>query len=73
MELPDGRPLMLDNGVLTESASGDGRLVLWLPAPSERIPALGSRGHGGWRDGDLKRRHRFRGRRLDPGEAAGRD
>lgn len=31
MELPDGRPLVVDDGVLTESASGDGRLVLWLP------------------------------------------
>ncbi|WP_406694563.1 tetratricopeptide repeat protein [Singulisphaera sp. Ch08] len=30
-ELPDGRPLILSDGVLTESASGDGRLVLWLP------------------------------------------
>ncbi|AGA25731.1 tetratricopeptide repeat protein [Singulisphaera acidiphila] len=31
MELPGGYPLMLDDGVLAESASGDGRLVLWLP------------------------------------------
>ena len=31
MELPDGRPLKVGQGVLTEATSGDGRLVLWLP------------------------------------------
>ncbi|SIO58940.1 Tetratricopeptide repeat-containing protein [Singulisphaera sp. GP187] len=31
MNLPDGRPLVADEGVLLDAASGDGRLVLWLP------------------------------------------
>ncbi|SIO36789.1 Tetratricopeptide repeat-containing protein [Singulisphaera sp. GP187] len=31
MKLPDGRLLVVDDGVLAEAAAGDGRLVLWLP------------------------------------------
>lgn len=31
MKLPDGRPLAVEDGVLIEPATEDGRVVLWLP------------------------------------------
>lgn len=39
MELPDGRPLIVDDGVLLEPIGAGGRIVLWLPAE----PAGGDR------------------------------
>ena len=31
MRLPDGRPLVVDEGVLIEPIGPGGRVVLWLP------------------------------------------